>query len=65
MMIECIIVTKGKLFLETWVLEVGTVDQRSYKEAKKSKSTSNVFIFFKWKAFEVLGDTFTILINFV
>ena len=33
-MLECLIVTKGGLFLELWVSELGVVDGRDNKEAE-------------------------------
>ena len=33
MMIECLIVTKGRLIIELWVSELGVVDGISDKEA--------------------------------
>ena len=31
-MVECIIVTKGRLILDFWVLELGVINQRADKE---------------------------------
>ena len=63
-MLECIIITKGKLFLELWVIELGVVDGRSNKEASNWRLLPKL-PFFNIITFEFLVDVKIVLGCFI
>ena len=56
-MIERLIVTKERLFVELWVLYVVVVELRYNKDAKNQGPFQGFHLFHWWRDFELLGYT--------
>ena len=65
MMVECLIVTKGQLMIELWVLELGVVDGRANKDAAKTRLLPKFPFFSKYHNFWSIGRCANVFWDFV